>query len=139
MPSTLASLVTEALRPGPLAAPGIFATIRNEPSQSPEPTVGSFFWTLDHLVAGGAVAMETDGSGGSAYRLLASTARVHSESRGGTGSPEPADEMPLRRLPNRSTERAAGTLAVRGSLGIATRRLSLRARISLQATWSSQR
>lgn len=140
MRTSFAGLVTEALDAGPLSAPALLATIRSEAPWRRRPTVGCLFWTLDRLVAGGWVHSEADGAGRSRYSLAAGNDRpAYPDPRGWAFPEAGVVAAEPRSLPARSGEAALGAVHLRGSVAAATRGLSVRARISLQATWRSPR
>lgn len=111
--------------------------------------MGLLFWTLDGLIAGGGVLEDVDGNGVRRYRLIGST--------GLAGSPHPAG-VPRVDLDARQEAESRSAFAVgdmeqpppsaergdvvgvrlRGSLSLATRQLSLRARVSFTVTSRAQ-
>lgn len=144
MASNVVDPVAAALRGGPLTATGVLAALRR-PARSPEVTVGLLFWTLDGLIAGGAVDEQLDRSGVRRYRLISSTPLLEDPDRAvvrpfALESEEEASSMSTFQV--RDTEQPPPAdepgdvtgVRLQGSLSIATGQLSLRARVSFVAT-----
>jgi hypothetical protein len=135
--------VSDALRGGPLTATGVLTSLWSQ-LQSPGPTVGRLFWTLDRLVEAGAIREEVDWCGERRYRLVGCTLPVDGLGRavapmGGEpqvgGREKSAFQVMTPAQPPPFDEREDG-LGVRfcGSLSIATRQMSLRTRMEFVAT-----
>lgn len=142
--SNVVDPVAVALRGGPLTATGVLATLRS-PRRSRQVTVGLLFWTLDGLIAGGAVLEEVDRYGDRRYRLIGSAAPVEGPNRAvvrrvDLDSKEDAEsESAVRARDVEQPRPSAGRgdvigVRFRGSLSIVTGQVSLRAQVGFEAT-----